>query len=149
MDQIFPGANIVAGVLVLIVGFGLHFGGQLISVVNWDLATRWGLQEAGKRPEYRVYERGIAMADVLIGWTYAVAGIGLLIDASWGYLWAWIPGAILTYHALSFWFWTGGQLAAGDHDATTRQPFRSIWTTANLATALLTILVANSQTLVR
>ena len=29
MDQVFPHANVVAGVLVLIVGFGFHFIGQL------------------------------------------------------------------------------------------------------------------------
>lgn len=149
MGGLFPGANVVAGVLVLIVGFGFHFCGQLVSVVSWDSATRWGLQEAEKRPDYRVYEHGIAMADVLIGWTYAIAGIGLVIDAWWGYVWAWIPGAILTYHAVSFWFWTGNQVKRGDHDATTQQPFRSIWTLANLTTGLLSILVASSQTLVR
>ena len=53
MEQIFPGANVVAGVLVLIVGFGFHFGGQLISVLAWQRAMRWGLQEEGLRPEYR------------------------------------------------------------------------------------------------
>lgn len=148
MDQIFPGANVAAGMLVLIVGFGLHFCGQLISLVNWDLATKWGLQEAGMRPGYKVYEHAIAMADVLIGWTYGIAGVGLLTDASWAYAWAWIPGAILTYHALSFWFWTGNQRNRNDHYATTKQPFRSIWTLANLTTGLLTILVANSQLLV-
>jgi hypothetical protein len=36
MDQIFPGANVVAGVLVLIVGFGFHFGGQLTARLVWD-----------------------------------------------------------------------------------------------------------------
>ncbi len=148
MDQIFPGANIVAGVLVLVVGFGFHFGGQLISLVDWDLATKWGLQESGMRPEHKVYEHAIARADVLLGWTYGIAGVGLLLDASWGYLWAWIPGAVLTYHALSFWFWTGNQIESGDRYATTRQPFRSIWATANLATGVLAMLVANSQMLV-
>lgn len=53
MDQLFPGANVVAGALVLIVGFGLQFGGQLISVVNSDLATRWGLQESPMPPRTR------------------------------------------------------------------------------------------------
>ena len=38
-----------------------------------------------------------------------------------------------------------GQLAAGDDDSTTRQPFRSLWAVANLATGLLTILVASSH----
>ncbi len=107
-----------------------------------------GLQEAGNRPEYVVYEHAIATADVLLGWTYAVAGIGLVIDATWGYAWAWIPGAVLVYHALSFWFWTGNQRKAGDHVSTTKQPFRTVWTIANLATGLLAIFVANSQMIV-
>lgn len=148
MDQIFPGANVVAGVLVLIVGFGFHFGGQLVSVLDWQRAMSWGLQEQGLRPEYQVYEHGIAVADVLLGWTYGVAGVGLLIDASWGYAWAWIPGAVLTYHALSFWFWTANQRTNGDRYPINQNPARSAWFVANLGTGLLTIAVANSQMLV-
>lgn len=148
MDQVFPGANVVAGVLVLVVGFGFHFGGQLISVLDWERATRWGLQEPGMRPEHRIYEHAIATADVLVGWTYGVAGLGLVLDAAWGYTWAWIPGAVLVYHSLGFWFWTANQRSAGDHYPTTRQPFRSVWTFANLGTGALTLLVASSQTAV-
>ena len=148
MDQIFPGANLVAGILVLIVAFGFHFGGQLISIVNWDLATSWGLQEAGKKREYQVYEHAIATADVLLGWTYGIAGLGLVMDAAWGYAWAWIPGAVLVYHALSFWFWTDNQRKAGDHDSSTKQSFRLMWTITNLTTGLLAILVANSQMII-
>ena len=51
MNQVFPYANVVAGVLVLIVGFVFHWIGQLISILNWDLATRIGLQEAGFETE--------------------------------------------------------------------------------------------------
>lgn len=145
MDQIFPWANIVAGVLVLLVGFCFHFGGQLVSLVDWDRATKWGLQEAGLRPEHKSYERAIAVSDVLIGWTYAIAGFGLVIDASWAYAWAWIPGAVLSYHALGFWFWTGNHRRNGDHYATTRTPFRLTWTVVNLGTGILTLFVASSQ----
>ena len=99
-------------------------------------------------PENKAYEHGIAIADVAIGWTYGIAGIGLVIDAPWAYPWAWIPGAVLTYHSVSFWFWTGNQRRAGDRYTTTEQPFRSIWALANLATGMLTILVANSQMIV-
>lgn len=148
MEQIFPGANVVAGVLVLIVGFGFHFGGQLISVVDWQRAMRWGLQEEGLRSEYRVYEHGIAVADVLLGWTYGIAGLGLVVDASWAYAWAWIPGGVLTYHALSFWFWTRNQRRNGDRYPINQNPARSAWAVANLGTGILTILVANSQMLV-
>ena len=145
MDQIFPGANVVVGVMLLIVGFGFHFVGQLISVVDWDRATRWGLQEEGAPPDSRAYEHGIAVADVLVAWTYGIAGVGLVADASWGYLWAWIPGAVLTYHALGFWFWTAEQRKRGVQISTTKQPFRIAWTVANLTTGVLTLLVANSQ----
>jgi hypothetical protein len=147
MDQIFPSANVVAGVLVLLLGFCIHFCAQLLSVIDWELGTRLGLQEAGMRPEHKSYEHAIAVSDVLIGWTYGIAGIGLIIDASWAYPWAWIPGAILTYHALQFWVWTGNHRRTGDHYSTTRNPFRILWTIGNLATGVLTLMVANSQML--
>ena len=148
MDQIFPYANVVAGVLVLLVGFGFHFCGQLFSIINWDLATRLGLQEAGMRPEYRHYEHAIAVSDVAIGWTYGIAAVGLIVDAPWGYAWAWIPGAILTYHAVGYWVWTGDHKKAGDDYSTTRSPFREVWTVANLGTGLFTLAVAASQMVV-
>ena len=148
MDQIFPYANVVAGALVLIVGFGIHWGAQFLSVIDWDLGTKLGLQETGMRPEHKNYEQAIAAADSLIGWTYGVAGVGLLIDAPWAYAWAWIPGAILTYHALQFWFWTRNHRRSGDHYSTTKDPTRTVWTLANLGTGVLTMLVAGSQMLV-
>ena len=63
MSALFPYANIVAGVMVFILGFCGHWLGQLVSVVNWELATRLGLQEAELLPEYKVYEHAIAVAD--------------------------------------------------------------------------------------
>ena len=148
MDQIFPQANVVAGLLVLAVGFAFHFVGQLYSVLNLEGAIKLGIQEADSPEEYRAYELGIAVADVLVGWTYAIAGIGLIADAAWGYIWAWIPGAVLTYHSLSFWFWTRNQERAGYDRPFTRWPARHIWFVANLTTGLLAIAVANSQTVV-
>ncbi len=148
LDQVFPAANVVAGVLVLIVGFGFHFLGQLYSVVDWDRATQLGLQEAGAPPEYQVYERAIAVSDSLLGWTYGIAGIGLVTDAAWGYVWAWLPAVVLTYHSLGFWFWTQGQRRAGHEFAITRWPARQIWFLANLVTGLFTMLVASSQIVV-
>ena len=148
MDQLFPHANMVAGLLVLVVGFGFHFVGQLYSVLNWERAAKLGLQEQDMPPEYEVYERAIATADTLVGWTYGVAAVGLFLDAAWGYVWAWIPGAILTYHALSFWFWTSGQQQAGYDRPFTRRPGRQVWFVANLVTGLLAIAVAASRTTV-
>ncbi len=109
MVQIFPYANIVAGVLVLIVGFGFHWIGQLFSVLDWERATRIGLQEKTLLPEYKVYEHGIAVADVTIGWIYGIAGLGLILNAEWGYRLAWIPGSILIYHGISAWVWEGNR----------------------------------------
>jgi hypothetical protein len=47
---------------------GLQKASQLISVLNWDLATRIGLQEEALLPEYKEYEHAVAVADVALGW---------------------------------------------------------------------------------
>jgi hypothetical protein len=142
MPHVFPFDNIVAGVLVLVVGFAVHWIGQGLSVLNWELATRLGLQEKGMLPEYKVYEHAIAVADVCIGWLYGLVGVGLLLGASWAYRLAWFPGAILLYHAISFWVWTRNQRRAGHHLSTGTGPFRIGWAAANVVTALLVILLA-------
>lgn len=142
MTHLFPYDNVVAGVLVLIVGFVFHWIGQGFSLLNWDLATRLGLQEKGMPAEYKVYEHAIAVSDVCVGWIYGIVGIGLLIDSSWGYKLAWVPGAILLYHAISFLAWTGNQRKAGVQLSTCKPAFRAVWTTANAATGLLAILLA-------
>ena len=147
-DQVFPAANVVAGVLVLVVGFGFHFLGQLYSLIDLEGAIELGIQEEDSPEEYRAYELGIAVADVLLGWTYAIAGVGLVIDAAWGYVWAWVPGVALTYHIVSFWFWTRNQQRAGFDRPFTRWPARHAWLAANLTTGLLTIAVASSQMVV-
>ncbi|MBL7129740.1 MAG: hypothetical protein ISS16_12275 [Ignavibacteria bacterium] len=137
--QLFPYANLIAGILILIVGFVFHWLGQLISVINWEFAKKIGLQEKKALPEYVVYERGIAVADVIIGWIYGVAAIGLFLNCDWAYKLAWIPGVILIYHGLSFWFWTGNQNKAGH--LTTSNIFRVVWFLANFLTGVLTIVV--------
>jgi hypothetical protein len=140
MNQLFPYSNIVAGVLVLVVGFAFHWIGQLISILNWDLATRIGLQEKGILPEYKVYEHGIAVADVAIGWVYGIAGLGLVLGTQWGFKLAWFPGVVLIYHGISAWFWTGNQKRAGHQlmpDA-----MRVGWCLVNVITGVLTTLVA-------
>jgi hypothetical protein len=138
----FPFDNIIAGVLILLVGFLVHFGAQGISVLNWDLATRLGFQERGMPSEYKVYEHAIAVADVLIAWVYGVAGIGLILGAPWAYKLAWIPGSILIYHALSFWMWTGNARRSGVRLGTSQNPVRTSWFLANLVTGLLALFVA-------
>ncbi len=142
MSHAFPYDNLVAGILVLVVAFVFHWMGQGLSVLNWELATRLGLQERGMPPEYKVYEHAIAVADVSIGWLYGVAGVGLVLGAPWGYTLAWVPGVVLVYHALSFWAWTANQRRAGHHLSSSRAPLRQAWTLANLVTGLLAVLVA-------
>jgi hypothetical protein len=140
MEQIFPYANIVAGVLVLIVGFGFHWIGQLISILNWDLATTLTLQEEALLPEYKVYEQAIASADVVLGWIYGLAGLGLLLGTAWGYKLAWFPGVVLVYHGISYWFWTGNRRKAGHKMV--GDGMRVGWPVLNLVTGGLAILVA-------
>ncbi len=140
MSALFPYANVVVGILVLILGFGGHWLGQLVSVMNWELATQLGLQEQGLPSEYKVYAHAIAVAVSGIGWLYGVAAIGLFLNAEWGYKLAWIPGSILLYHAVSAWVWEGNRRAAGHRlwgDA-----LRISWCAGNAATGLLALLVA-------
>ena len=140
MNQIFPYANIIAGVLVLIIGFLFHWVGQFICLLNWEFATKIGVAEKGMVPEYRVYEEGIAAADVLMGWTHALAGIGLMLGTPWGVKLAWFPGVIFVYHSLSFWFWSKNQRKAG-HQLMSDSG-RIIWFLANFLTGGLAILIA-------
>lgn len=137
----FPYDNLIAGVLVLVVGFGFHWIGQGLSLANRDLAIRLGLWERSMPAAYEVYEGAIAVADVGLGWLYGIAGVGLILGTPWGYKLAWFPGAILLYHAISFWFWTRNQRRAGYRDSAST-PLRIGWTLANLTTALLAIMVA-------
>jgi len=132
--------------LVLVVGFGFHWVGQLISLVDRDLAIRIGIWEVGMPPEYAVYENAIAVADVAIGWIYGVVGIGLILGTPWGSTLAWIPGVVLIYHGISFWFWTANQKRAGHHLAFTKMPARMGWFLANFITGALAVLVAFAAT---
>ncbi len=143
-DQLFPYAHIVAGVLVLLVGFIFHWVGQLVSLVNWDFATRIGLQDKGAPPEFLVYERGTAVADVAIGWVYGVAGVGLLLGTPWGFKLAWIPGVVLVYHGISAWFWYGNQKKLGRQMMS--DAVRIPWCVANVITGGLAIAVAWNAT---
>lgn len=144
MFPLFPYVSTITGILILIVGFGFHWLGQLISLLDRDLAIRAGIWEAAMPEEYEVYENAIAIADVVIGWIYAIAGIGLILGTSWGYTLAWVPGIILVYHSLCFWSWTGNQKSAGQYLAFTKNPARVAWFLANLITGLLAVVAAVS-----
>ncbi len=140
MSEIFPYSNIITGILIFVVGFIFHWLGQLTGIINWDFATKLGLQESGMPGEYKVYEHAIAVSDSIIGWIYAIAAIGLFLKAPWGYKLAWFPGVILLYHSLGYWFWTMNQRRDGYklHSDTTRIG----WFLANFITGLLTIVIA-------
>ena len=140
MSALFPQANIVAGILILIVGFGFHWLGQLFSVLDWKRAVKLGLQEAEMLPEYRVYEHAIAVADSAVAWVYGVAAVGLFLNTGWGYQLAWIPGSILVYHAISAWIWEGNRRRAGH--GLWSDGMRIGWCAANILTGLLALLVA-------
>jgi hypothetical protein len=140
MNQIFPYANIVTGILVLIVGFVFHWLAQLITTINWELATKIGLQEKGMPKEFRVYEQAIANADALIGWLYGIAGVGLILEIPWSYKLLWFPGVILIYHGISVWFWMGNQKKFGYQLVS--DSFRIIWSSLNIITGILATIIA-------
>lgn len=138
--KLLPHVHIVAAIMILVVAFIFHFLGQLLSVVSWKTAVRFGLQEASAPADYYPYEHGSAIADVLLGWTYPLAAIGLLKNAPWGYKLAWIPGSVLVYHSLSSWFWEEDRRAAGHQMQS--DALRIIWCSANFFTGVLTLVVA-------
>lgn len=140
MSSLFPYANIVAGILILIIGFGFHWIGQLVSILNWELGTKLGLQEKELTPEYKVYEHAIAVADSALGWVYGVVAIGLLFNFDFGYILAWIPGSILLYHSISAWVWEANRRAAGK--GLWSEQMRIGWCTLNATTGVLALAVA-------
>ena len=140
MTYLFPYDNIVIGVLIFIVGFCFHWIGQLVSVINWEFASKIGLQEPKLTKEYKVYEHAVAIADSLIGWIYGFAALGLILNVSWGYKLAWFPGIILLYHSLSFWFWTSNRNRDGNKLES--NTMRIGWSLSNFVTGILAILLA-------
>jgi hypothetical protein len=138
--ELFPYANIIVGILLFVVGGVLHWIGQVVSVINWEFARKIGIREKKTLPEYEVYERGMAMAEALIGWVYIIASVGLTYNISWAQTLAWFPGSILVYHSLSYWFWIGNQNKSGN--STTSNRFRIIWFIVNFVTGVMCILIA-------
>lgn len=80
--------TIALGIVALAVG-SLVIVGQLVSVVDFELAQRLGLQErdAGTDPLHRALELSTARWDLLVLWTLPAAGVVMLIDTSW---WSWL-----------------------------------------------------------
>ena len=140
IDTIPYYANIIVGALIFIVGFCFHWLGQLISVLNWKLATKLGLQEKEMRPEYKVYEHAIAVADTAIGWLYGVVAVGLFLNIEWSYKLALIPGSILIYHSISAWVWEGNRRATGHR--LWSNSLRIAWCSINFLTGFLALIIA-------
>ena len=136
----FPYDNLVVGAMVIVVGFVFHWLGQLTYLLNSEFAAKIGLVEPEILPEYEVYERAIAKADVAIGWLYGIAGVGMIMGAHWGYKLAWFPGVVFVYHSISFWFWTENRRRAG-HKLMS-DAGRIGWFVANFITGILAIAIA-------
>jgi hypothetical protein len=69
--------------LTLLVGIG--FVGQIVSVINFKLAQRLGLQEKDDAtdPVFRHLELNTARWDLFVLWTLPLAAILMLIDHAW------------------------------------------------------------------
>ena len=133
----------VAGTLFLVVAFLFHWVGQTLSLIDFDLALKLGIQEDGIPPEFSAYELGIAVGNCALGWTYGIAGVGVLVKKQWGYRMAWLPSVVLLYHSLCFNEWTAGWIRLGYGALPLAQPAgRYSWFVANLATAIIGLHVA-------
>ena len=139
MNELFPYSFIITAILIFIVGFMFHWLGQLTSIINWEFATKYDLQEKGLPKEYKVYEHAIGVADSLIGWVYGLASVGLFLRTSWGIKLTLITGSILLYHSLSFWFWTRNRRKDGNKLVSDTS--RIGWFLANFITGLLALVV--------
>jgi hypothetical protein len=67
MDTLFPHANVLVGLLVLVVGFLLSLYWSIDQPFQPELAERIGIAKRGILPEYKAIEEGLAAADVALG----------------------------------------------------------------------------------
>jgi hypothetical protein len=130
-------AHFLIGLLILIMGAGFHWLGQLASLLNRELAIRLGLVEKDLPAGYRAYEDALAVADAALGWVYGLAGVGLMLDARWGYAMAWAPGFMFVYHGISAWMWEGHRRRQGHR--LWSDGLRIGWCGANLIIGLLAL----------
>jgi len=140
MNHLFQYDHLITGILILIVGFGFHWIGQMISIINWNYATKIGIQESALPDEFKVYEHAIAASDCCFGWIYGLAAVGLILNTDWGYKLAWFPGIILLYHSFNFWFWTKNRRKKGF--VLESDTLRIGWSLANFCTGILAVLLA-------
>lgn len=87
--------TVALGIVALAVGL-VVVTGQLISTLDFARAQRLGLQERDEEtdPLHRRLELNTARWDLFVLWTLPLAGVAMLIDASW---WSWVA---LIVHAL-------------------------------------------------
>ena len=80
--------TVALGIVALVFG-SFVLVGQLISAANFPLAQRLGLQEADASSDqlHRRLELGTARWDLAVLWTMPLAGLAMLVDASW---WPWV-----------------------------------------------------------
>ncbi len=85
----------ILGILWAIIG-GLLFAGQLVSVVNFPLAQRLGLQEDPETadPLSSRLELMTARWDIVLLWLPPVAGLLMLLDHPWWPIVSLISGGI-------------------------------------------------------
>lgn len=80
--------TVALGIVALFVG-SVVLVGQLVSGTDFSLAQRLGLQERdeGSDALHRRLELSTARWDLLVLWSLPLAGVAMLIDASW---WPWV-----------------------------------------------------------
>ncbi|MBK5111604.1 MAG: hypothetical protein JJE10_09665 [Thermoleophilia bacterium] len=80
--------TVALGIVALAVGL-VVVTGQLISTLDFARAQRLGLQERDEEtdPLHRRLELNTARWDLFVLWTLPLAGVAMLIDASW---WPWV-----------------------------------------------------------
>lgn len=90
--------NIAWGLVLIVLGL-LAWGGQTLSWVAPDLASRLGLTEeaATTEPAFYADVRGEAIWDAFTLWTLPLAGILLLVDSSAWPAWGLIAGSVYIY----------------------------------------------------
>ena len=138
MEELFPYSNILGGVLVLIVGFGIHWLNRVALYLHWEFMPRHGFGIIFGDSQNN-YNRWITISDMTIGWLYGVIGVGLILGMDWGYDLAWIPGVILTLEGISYWI-NNGKKKSDPAQYTYFTP--SEWKVLNLLTGLFVIIIA-------
>jgi len=87
--------QVAAGVASIVIGL-VGFGGQLISVLDWPLAQRLGLQESQDHTDtlFRRLERNTAIWDLCSWWTLPVAGALMVTGHPWWPVVALLAGGV-------------------------------------------------------